>query len=304
MTCLVPPGTYSRRSTSRRPCGSGRTNRSNRTRDRRIRSLIRPYAARDNRNEFHPSIDPSMGASARPAMIEAAITMPPVISPCSARLAPQPNMPICVNSRAPRLMEAKMMLRSWARTCAVSEPAVSLPQMRTASGTMAIALIIWLLRAIESRCMFARLWAMFASAKGLAVIFWFTIAMTSNSNELLTTIMPRCGWTRKITDRNSGAKGTSRKEISVPDTRNPRTCCRSDRVWYSLPLPCNEAWAAALRIGAPRRAATSTALRIRMNRRRESSIVCTKIAPTITIVSITSVSTDLLVKTRSEIWKR
>ena len=227
--------------------------------------------------------------------------MPPVISPCSARFAPHPNIPIWVSRRTARLSEAKMMFRSWARTWAVSDAAVSLPHMRTASGTIANALMIWLLRDMESRCMFARLWAMLASAKGLAVIFWFTSAMTSSSNDVPTTIKPRSGCTRKITVINKGAKGTSRNEMSVPETKKPRTCCKSLRVWYSLPPPCSDACAAAFRIGAPSWTATSTALRIKIKRRTASSSVWTTTAPTITMVSMINVSTDLLVRTRSEI---
>ena len=84
-------------------------------------------------------------------MIDAAITMPPVISPRIARYAPHPSMLTCVSRRRPRESEADTMLRSCASTCERSEEAVSLPQMLTASGIIASALMIWELRAIESR---------------------------------------------------------------------------------------------------------------------------------------------------------
>ena len=253
---------------------------------------------------FQPSIEPSIGASARPATMEAAMTMPPVICPSMARYAPQPSMPTCVSIRTARLTEALMMLRSCARTCAISDAAVSRPQIVTASGIMAMALMIWLLRDMESRCMFALAWARFASAKGLAVMRWLTSATTSSSSAVTTTIMPRCGWIMKITRMKRGAKGTSRKEINVPETRKPRNCCRSPSVWYSRPEPLREAAAAALSTGAPSRAATSTAVRISMKRRTASNMACSTTAPTITRVSMISVSVDRLVNTRSEIWNR
>ena len=128
-----------------------------------------------------------------PAMIEAAMTMPPVNSPWIARNAPQPSIAICVSRRAAREAAAKMMLRSCALTWAVSEAAVSLPQIDTASGIIAMALMIWLLRDIESRWRCARDWAAFAVAKGLAVAFWLRMAMTRRISEVTTTIIPRCG---------------------------------------------------------------------------------------------------------------
>lgn len=68
-----------------------------------------------------------------------------------ARNAPQPRIAIWVNRRTPREIAAETMLRSWARTWAVSEAAVSRPHITTSSGTIAKALMIWLLRDIEPR---------------------------------------------------------------------------------------------------------------------------------------------------------
>ncbi|MNT64753.1 hypothetical protein D3C72_2026770 [compost metagenome] len=99
---------------------------------------------------------PSIGPSALPETMDAAITMPPVRWPPRARYAPQPSSVTWVVRRVALDSAAKMMLRCWARTCALSEPAVSLPQMRTASGIMARALMICELRDIESRCALAR----------------------------------------------------------------------------------------------------------------------------------------------------
>lgn len=76
--------------------------------------------------------------------------------------------------------------------------------------------MIWLLRVMLSRCMLARAWAILAWAKGLAVIFWLISATTIRTSAVITTIIPRCGWTRKMARMKSGAKGTSRKEMSVP----------------------------------------------------------------------------------------
>ena len=197
-----------------------------------------------------------------------------------------------------------MTLRSCARTCAVSEAAVSLPQMRTASGIIAIALMTWLLRAIESRCWFALACARFASAKGAAVARWFRSATAMRSSAVTMTIIPRSGWIRKIARMKRGAKGTSMNEISVPEVRKLRTVCRSPSVWYSRPVPWSEACAAAFRIGAPRREATSAAVRMRMWRRIASKTDWKTIAPTMIAVNMTSVSTERLVSTRSEIWNR
>ena len=92
--------------------------------------------------------------------------------------------------------------------------------------------------------------------------------------------------------------------MRVPEVRNPRRVWRSPSVWYSRPVPWSEAWAAALRIGAPSRAATSTAVRISMKRRTASKTACRITAPMMTIVSMMSVSSERLVRTRSEIWNR
>ena len=197
-----------------------------------------------------------------------------------------------------------MMLRSWATICDLSEPAVSRPQIFTASGIIARALMICELRAIESRCRLARLWKPLASPNGPWVTFWLTTAIVNRTRVEATTMKPRSGWTRNTATMNSGASGASRKESSVPETRNERSCWRSPSVWYSRPLLCSEARAAALRIGAPSWAATSTAVRIRMKRRMASSTDCRTTAPTMTAVSITSVSSERLVSTRSEIWNR
>ena len=60
-----------------------------------------------------------------------------------------------------------------------------------------------------------------ACANGFSVMRWLMSAMTSRRSAVTTTIMPRCGWTRKIASMKIGANGTSRKEISVPETRKP-----------------------------------------------------------------------------------
>ncbi|MNT56166.1 hypothetical protein D3C72_1934480 [compost metagenome] len=57
-------------------------------------------------------------------------------------------------------------------------------------------------------------------------------------------------------------------------------------------------------MGAPSWTSISTAVRIRMKRRMESRITCRTMAPSTAIVSITSVSCERLVSTRSEIWNR
>ena len=83
--------------------------------------------------------------------------MPPVSSPESDRCAPQPSRVTWVIMRQAFDMPEKMMLRSCASTCDFSEPAVSRPHIFTASGIIAIALMICELRDMESRWKFARL---------------------------------------------------------------------------------------------------------------------------------------------------
>ena len=109
---------------------------------------------------------------------------------------------------------------------------------------------------------------------------------------------------RNTATTNSGANGPSRKDNSVGDTMNERNCWRSPRIWYSRPLLCSAARAAALSMGEPSWAATSTAVRIRMKRRIASKTTCRTTAPITTAVSMTSVSTERLARTRSEIWNR
>ena len=121
---------------------------------------------------FHPSIVPSIGASARLPTIEAAIIMPPVSSPLSDSHAPQPRIAICVHRRTNLEMPATTMLRSCARTCAFRDSAVSRPHMATASGIMPMALMTWALRAMASACRLARVPKALARPNGTAVIFW------------------------------------------------------------------------------------------------------------------------------------
>ena len=99
---------------------------------------------------------PSIGASARPLMIEAAIIMPPVSLPSRASEAPQPSIRIWVERRTNFDTPAMTMLRSWPVTWAFSDSPVSRPQIITLSGIMPMALMTWLLRAMASDWMFAR----------------------------------------------------------------------------------------------------------------------------------------------------
>ena len=173
-------------------------------------------AARDRRaatvrwNDGHCSTACSIGASARPSRIDAAIITPGVTWPWIASQAPSPSIIDCRNSRSVRDMVLNNPLRSDTDKSRSSVSPLRIRERETTASCMPSPCTVSLPARICSTKCAERAAASPASAWTLEVPSWFRSAMRSSRMPETTASTPSIQWKVNSANRKTGVQGASK----------------------------------------------------------------------------------------------
>ena len=198
------------------------------------RLLSRRHAWRAETKPRHADIPSSIGASARPRMMEAAIIMPGEICCSSTSQAPMPRMPTCTIWRPDLEVASNALIRepprAWKatlRSCLSRQRRRKPSNMPIASSTSAWRRLLSTKRLDSAVCSEA-----FRS--GPRDVHSVSRARNRMNNAANIAKNPNQGWIRKMTAMNTGAQGASKKASAGGLEINWRTVSRSRTGWSTL----------------------------------------------------------------------
>ena len=162
-------------------------------------------------NDGHCITACSIGASARPSRIDAAIMMPGVTWPRIASQAPSPSIIDCRNRRSVREVTLKRPFRSDIDSRRSSISPLSARERDTTASCMPSPCTVSLPARICSTKCADRAAASPASTWSLEVPSWLSSAMTSRRRPEKTARSPSIQWKVNSANRKTGVQGASKK---------------------------------------------------------------------------------------------
>ena len=236
VSLVDPGGAADTPSTSSNPVGRGRLvappSRSGGAFVSRL--LSRRHAWRADMNPRHADMPCSIGARARPRIMEAAIIMPGDICCLSTSQAPMPRMPTCTIWRPDLEVASNALMRepprAWnatLRSCLSRQRRRKPSNMPIASSTSAWRRLLSTNRLDSAVCSEA----LRSGPREVHSVNRATNRMNSAAN---TAKKPSQGWIRNMTAINTGAQGASKKAIAGGLEMNWRTESRSRTGWSAL----------------------------------------------------------------------
>ena len=182
----------------------------------------------------HAEMPCSMGASARPRIMEAAIIMPGEISCLSTSQAPRPRMPTCTIWRLALDDDSSMLTRPPPRVWNAMPRSCLSRQRRRKPSNMPIASSTSAWRRLFSTKRWDSAVCSEALRNGPREVHSVSRARNRMNSAANIARKPSQGWIRKMAAMNTGAQGASKKASAGGLEMNWRTVSRSRTGWLAL----------------------------------------------------------------------
>ena len=236
VSCVLPGGAADTPSTSSNPVGRGRLVAPPPFSGGAVlnRLLRRRQLWRADMNPRQADMPCSMGARARPRIMEAAIIMPGVICCLSTSQAPMPRMPTCTIWRPDLEADSNMLMREPPRAWNATLRSCLSRQRRRKPSNMPIASSTSAWRRLLSTKRWDSAVCSEALRNGPREVHSVSRAMNRISSAAKVAKKPSQGWMMKIAAMNTGAQGASKKASTGGLEMNWRTVSRSRTGWSAL----------------------------------------------------------------------